>query len=291
MSTKYTQIITIEESKTFLIDVPIANNSIIPFFNKSLPNNLSGEIIAVNTSITSAKAHAKIDSLAPIKLPDFTLEDSETDKIYKTLGIEWTSARKQLDLLLTINGTDWKSVASISLLNPSGYPYRVYNLLNLFTENLTIELGDNGMLGVQIINVGYGVLSGNDKLTIYGSFQREIVLQQEIFVPAPTPISTNTEEDEIMALTPLSYSTKNIIIIPGNQDYSEKVKIASSLPTRKYLLIVNQGSTNTILELININFSINLLPRQTFEISRFGLWYTGDIYCYDEANFAIIEGV
>jgi hypothetical protein len=55
--------------------------------------------------VKNLKAHAKINSLPPIKLPDFQLEDSETDKLYKTLDIEWGSARKQLNLYISDNQT------------------------------------------------------------------------------------------------------------------------------------------------------------------------------------------
>jgi hypothetical protein len=121
-------ITTFNKAKTIVksLDSTTGQN-IVPIFSNTLTGNYPGSIISVNAFIKNLKAHAKISSLAPIKVPNFHLEDSETDKLYKTLDIEWGSPRKQLNLYISDNDIDWYQIGAISLLNPSGYPYRIYN--------------------------------------------------------------------------------------------------------------------------------------------------------------------
>ena len=135
------------------------------------------KIIGLNTFIKNLKVFASIKSLAEAALPDIQLEDSSAQKLQKVLDIEWKSARKQLNLFIATSNSDWQQVGSISLLNPSGYSFRIYNLMDLFTDNLALELGDNSKIGVQIQNVGYGLLIDADTVTVHGSYVEEFFLQ------------------------------------------------------------------------------------------------------------------
>ena len=134
------------------------------------------KIISWNCFVKNLKAYAKITSLDPIRLPNFGLEDSETDKLYKALDTEWKSPRKQLNVFIGENG-NWHPMGSVSLLNPSGYPYRVYNLIDLYTQNLAIELGSDGGIAVQLQDVGFGLLTNQDRMTIHGSCVEEIIVE------------------------------------------------------------------------------------------------------------------
>lgn len=145
----------------------------------------SYKIISFNCFLKNLRVFANVSSLPEAPLPDFAITDSATAKLTKTLDIEWKSPRKQLNLYITdaANPTleDWLQVGSISMINPYGYPFRVYNVLDLFTDNLALELGENGKIGVQVQDVGHGLISANDKVTIHGSYM------EEIFVEKPAP--------------------------------------------------------------------------------------------------------
>ncbi len=157
------------------------NNIIILYQNQNL--RLGSElmpgykIISFNSFIKNLKASAQIKSLPAVTLPEITDEDSETEKLYKVLDVEWKSPRKHLDLFISSDNNQWHLVDGLSLLNPSGYPYRVYDLMQFFTDNVAIELGDNSKIGCQIKEVGYGLLAKGDKLTIHGSYVEEIFLE------------------------------------------------------------------------------------------------------------------
>lgn len=135
------------------------------------------KIVGFNSFIKNLKVYASVKSLAEVSLPDFQLADSATQKIQKVLDIEWKSARKQLNLYIATTLIDWQQIGSISLLNPSGYAFRIYNLMDLFTDNLALELGENSKIGIQTQEVGYGLLDINDKVTVHGSYVEEIILQ------------------------------------------------------------------------------------------------------------------
>ncbi|MBW4480348.1 MAG: hypothetical protein KME54_26800 [Tolypothrix brevis GSE-NOS-MK-07-07A] len=239
---------------------------IIPVFANTLTGNYPGQLISVNAFVKNLKAHAKISSLAPVKLPNFTLEDSETDKLYKTLDIEWGSARKQLNLYISDNDTDWYQVGAISLLNPSGYPYRIYNLMDLITDNLAIELGENGRIGVQVQDVGYGALQTGDNITIHGSYV------QEIAVDSGSAVLQNTNDFEELV------DIVNTIILATN-------------PMRKYVAFTNNGDNPIYLNLgdtATLGQGIYLTPAGSFDFDK---PYFGAISAIAANDISSVSGV
>lgn len=172
----------INRAKT--ITIPLNSNhsnNIVPIYQS--PNLIIGseflpshKIVGFNSFIKNLKIYASIKSLEEVNLPNFELADSATQKVQKVLDIEWKSARKQLNVYIAGSTNDWEPIGSTSLLNPSGYGFRVYNIMDMFTDNLAIELGENSKIGVQMQDVGYGVLEANDKVTVHGSYVEEIIL-------------------------------------------------------------------------------------------------------------------
>lgn len=134
-------------------------------------------IVSFNSFVKNLKLYADIKSLESVNLPDLNVDDSETDKLYKMLDTEWKSPRKHLDLFIASGSNEWHLIGGLSLLNPSGYPYRVYDLMQLYTDNVAVELGDNSKLGCAIKDVGYGFLLNPDKVTIHGSYVEEIFVE------------------------------------------------------------------------------------------------------------------
>lgn len=237
---------TFNKVKTLVKSLDSATGQVIvPVFSNTLTGNYPGQIISINAFVKNLKAHAKIGSLAPVKLPNFQLEDSETDKLYKTLDIEWGSPRKQLNLYISDNQTDWYQIGAISLLNPSGYPYRIYNLMDLVTDNLAIELGENGRIGVQVQDVGYGTLQTGDTVTIHGSYV------QEIATDSNATIQNTTDFTELVDI-------ESTVILPAN-------------PLRKYLALTNNGNNSIYLTLgntVTLGQGIYLTPAGSFDLDK-----------------------
>jgi len=176
----------ISRVQSIALKLPAADNSIITVYSNTtlsvnsefMPNYT---IVSVSCFIKNLKVFASVSSLSEAPLPDFALDDSATTKLTKTIDVEWKSPRKQLNLYITNVKTptlnNWLQIGSVSLLNPYGYPFRVYNLMDLFTDNLALELGENGKIGVQVEDVGYNLLTDDDKVTIHGSYVEEIFVQ------------------------------------------------------------------------------------------------------------------
>lgn len=141
------------------------------------------KILSFNCFLKNLKAYASIGSLPEAPIPNFLAEDTQTDRLMKTLDAEWKSPRKQLDLHIGI-GYEWSPVGGVSFLNPYGYPYRTYNLLDLFTAGVSLELGSDSKVGASMTNVGNGVVTVQDRVTIHGSYVEEIIVE----FPDPQPI-------------------------------------------------------------------------------------------------------
>lgn len=230
------------------------------------PDSIPGlTVVSVNNFVKSLRAYAKITSLTEVSLPNFELTDSETDKLYKSLDVEWTSPRKQLDLLIN-QGDGWEIIGSVSLLNPSGYPYRSYNLQDLYTDNLALELGENGKVGVRVVDVGHGLLSGGDSLTIYGSYSQEIVVSS-------TSLLTECFDNNA------SVGTSSTLVLPANE-------------SRQYLSLTNIGENPCFINLgiaATINAGILLNPDGNFEMTASsGLW-RGAISAICESSSTLIS--
>ncbi|MCC5641317.1 hypothetical protein LC593_37095 [Nostoc sp. CHAB 5844] len=260
---------TINEVKPIVLRLDSTSNSdIYPIFSDVDFSIDNGSVLSENIFIKNLKAYVKIDSLPEANLPDITLEDSNTQALYKTLNTEWTSARKQLDLLVSEDSINWYPVGSISLLNPAGYPYRVYNIMDLYTQNLAIELGKNGRLGVQLKDAGWGLLQPGDTVTIHGSYVKEICIDD-------SPVQINNS-------------------IPFNKTINnESTIILEANPNRKYVLIVNESLEDIYLNLGILSIQgkgIVVKPGGVFEYSIQQIPYKGVITAISNSN-TVVSGI
>lgn len=260
-------------AKTIQLSLVQENGSnVIKLTDNSLPSNfnITNNIISRNKFIKNLKAYVSIKSLPEAELPNFLIEDSETEKLNKVLDVEWGAQRKQLNLLIRKdNNSDWMPIGETSLLNPTGYPYRIYNLLDIVTDNLAFELSDTASLGVQIEDVGYGLLTTDDKVNIYGSYIEEFVINDSM-----NPITNIFERtvllDQESIIAVLPNEQRKYVIIQNNNNHD----IHFSLST-------NAGSGSTVIKSGgHYELFINNVP------------YYNEISIYSEYNSSvlIVEG-
>jgi len=144
--------------------------------NTAKYSSIATEVIT-NGYIKNFRCKAKIKSLPEITLPVFDITETQSMRENKALSIEWGSPRKQLNCYASSDrGANWIEVDAVSLLNPAGYPYRTYNLLDLFSDNLALELGADAVVGVGLVEAGSGILTSEDKISIFGSYLEEVIL-------------------------------------------------------------------------------------------------------------------
>lgn len=163
---------------SYEVDRNLTNQTQI-ILDSGINNNFPDyDVLSINTFIKNLKLYASVPSLQEATLPEFNLEDSATERLYKALDAEWKEPRYQLDLF--ISGNDiWTQVGAISIVNIGGYPYRTYNLQDIYTDALAIELGSDGKIGVALKDVGYGYPGIDDKINVFGSYLKEVVHKVE----------------------------------------------------------------------------------------------------------------
>ncbi|MBW4678404.1 MAG: hypothetical protein KME52_31830 [Desmonostoc geniculatum HA4340-LM1] len=208
--------------------------------------------------IENLKAVSWVYSLAEVEFPVFELEDTESKQLLTAINLEWKSPRIQMDVVIDIGNTlSWQRVAAYSLLNSSPYPYREYSLGNH-------TLGDNCMIGLQIRNVGFGLLQngtgGQDKVTAFADLKRVITIEKivdtsvkianNITTIPSTIVNTNINRK---GLTFFNSSDKNIFIDTVNtvSASSHMVKLEpgdyyespAPIYTGNYYAVVASGSS------------------------------------------------
>ncbi|MFE4108568.1 hypothetical protein [Almyronema epifaneia] len=220
--------------------------------------------------ITDLRCNIDISSLPESELPDLSAATSRTDRITAVRDLEWRSPRKQLDFLMrdTYSG-GWQKIASLSLLNRE--PYYMINLLAYLSDNVAFMVANDAALGVQVVNVGKGLLEGADKVTVFGAVKEEVTT-----IPQ--------EASEIVTSQDLSFpvAEQSAIVIPAN-------------PARKQLSLVNRSASATVYlsyaSLAQIGYGIALYPNGgAYEINQSNL-YKGAISAIATGPNALLSGM
>ncbi len=250
--------------KTIKLKLSPTTTGIIPLFDNSL--NQFNDSISKAAFVKTLKAFSKITSLTPVRLPNFRLEDSESEKLYKTLDVEFNSPRKQLDLFIGNVGS-WEQVGSVSLLNPSGYPYRMFNLLDFYSDGIAAELGDGMTLGVQVVDVGFGLLQDTDFVTIHGNINQEYLLSGDSSNNNGGNNGSGNIDINVRANS-ISTCSSKISATLG----SGFIQLLAKNDNRLYFLIENKDNDESITLKISDAF-ITIKPGGTFDLSA----YNGEV--------------
>lgn len=240
-STSSSRIITVFENRT---DVEDSNYL------------MNAQHVIYNGFVKTLRAKVAINSIPETTLPGLTLEQSRNERLLAVRDVEWNSPRKQLDLYLSQTYNNWHHIGSISLLRIP--PFRIVNLMEFYTENIAIELGSTGAIGVAIKDVGYGLLGNGDEVVIYGSATTEVVVvPQEI-----KPIQSCTDYG-------WTVGTESAMILPATDD-------------RKQITFTNTGDGTVYVNLgsdAELGKGIALMPRGgSYEFNRSNNPYNGSIH-------------
>lgn len=136
--------------------------------------------IAVNRYygfITDLRMKVKIRSIPEKPLPELDVEQSRTQRITAVRDMEWTGERYQFGLYMECSNSPLLHIASVSLLNR--IPYYHVNLMPYFTDNAIINIANDARILGRVEDAGYGLLSGDDDLVIFGSCKEEFTTLPE----------------------------------------------------------------------------------------------------------------
>jgi hypothetical protein len=230
--------------------------------NKSLGFN-KNSIITVNEvlALISLKVIAWISSLNEVQLPELLIEESKQQQAIKVMDLQWKSPRKQLDLYLLQNQNSYL-LGSISILHPSGYPYTQYNLMELLdANNERFLIGNDWDIGIKLEDAGYGLLNGNDKITVFGTVEK--VITTAISTP-PFTINLSTSSN-VGTTTPPSDIQLSAMSVNENVDANTVIgtftTIGSSSTAFTYNLVAGFGDTdNSAFTIANNQLLINESP-------------------------------
>lgn len=129
-----------------------------------------------------------VKSLPQVNFPMFPLELSQSEINAQILNLQWLSPRIHVDLLLGDNVLD-----IISILSPSPYPYAKIDVGNF-------SLGESESLKINIVDAGYGLLTGQDKLVVNCELESFFFVQK---------ISNGTRKDVVVSNSPTKILNSN----------------------------------------------------------------------------------
>jgi hypothetical protein len=194
----------------------------------------------VNGFLSELYCYSEIDSLAETPIPNYESTDSDTAKLNKTLAVVWAGPRFHLCTWIakTLNPSadSWVKTGMISLLNSAGYPYRRDRPLDLLTDNLAREFGENTCIGVSLKGVGYGLPDVRDLINIDGAWKQDCRIVQPDFIPVLVSggtVQPVTQRERIKDLT--------ISSINANR----KVSVLAINNTRLSAAIANTSQSST----------------------------------------------
>ncbi len=196
--------------------------------------------------IEDLRVYVNVKSIPEAELPLLDVTDSQTYKVTAIRDMEWRSSRKHMQLAIEkdlVGGGQLEVVvAELSCLNR--FPYYQVNLLAMLCDNLAAGINAGTRLKARMVNAGYGVLQGSDRVAIFGS------AKEESFDLPNLPLSATSYRWQI--------SPSSQIILPANNG-------------RAQVTLVNEGGSTIYLAYGNAATvgGIALLPQGgSYEINQ-----------------------
>lgn len=121
--------------------------------------------------ITSLRATIDINSLPELIPPDINVLDTEADKESKRNEAVTNTPRKCMQLYLRNSNSKSLLIGEVLLFNR--LPYYYVSLIKYFTDTITFDVAPDTVITAQMKDIGYGILTGSDKVAIVGSVVEE----------------------------------------------------------------------------------------------------------------------
>jgi hypothetical protein len=125
--------------------------------------------------IEDLRAYINVKSIPEAQLPLLDVTDTQTYKVTAIRDMEWGSDRKHMQLAIEkdIPNADPLLVIVAELSCLHRFPYYQVNLLAMLCDNLAAGINAGTRLKARMVNAGYGVLQGSDRVAIFGSAKEE----------------------------------------------------------------------------------------------------------------------
>lgn len=163
---------TIENRQKIITALTAENaGNILELFTYTPYHKLGYRVLSESMRMRNIQLQSFVIAIPPQPFPVFPLEASESETQLELLKLEWQNPRYHCNLWIKNEFYDWIRLGIASIQNASPAPYREY----VFPDQ---QLGDNAMLGMQIQNVGWGLLQGQDRVNITADLHKTITLQK-----------------------------------------------------------------------------------------------------------------
>lgn len=254
----------------------------------------------VNALIHDCWVTAKIRSLPEVKLPIFGEFDPTEERLRKTLLYEWGTARLELELLLGDPLGNWGSFGETAIKNSNGYRYRKHRALDLMTDAPGFQLEEGYKIGVQLINVGFGDLTSQDKIDILGAWTQEFVAVQaqppyvinNVYGSSQSPSPSPTPTPVVIPTLTLSLASSATTV---NANNDEKINlIVTDIPVGTQLTGtwfkdgINTGIIESVITTGNVIQLSTLKLREKFSgLYKLRMFYNDTGYISNEVSVTV----
>ena len=191
--------------------------------------------------LKTLSVRSEISSLDAVQVPEFEQPSNQADRYIKTRDMTWTQPRYQLDLCLKKEGLGWYEYVSVSVQNHASIPYMNQALLEYMNDGLAYALAEGTELGIKFQDVGFGLPSANDRVTVFGEVHEEIIVRPRLATSC-APLNWNLNGSKT---TVANEDLKRIQLLLVNSGQSMIwVSRSGSAEIGKGLVILPGGSLN-----------------------------------------------
>jgi ABC-type Zn2+ transport system substrate-binding protein/surface adhesin len=196
---------TILVTKTIQKKITKLTTGIIPLFDSQTDGFQN--VVSKSIIIDNLTGFSNLPSLQAVAIPNWRLNENELNKQYRTLDVEFNSYRKQLNIYIGRNN-EWQKIGVFSLINPSAYPYKFFNLLDFISSGEIAKFQSGYTIGLEVEDVGFGLLGENDFISVKGSYTEQYTLGNTDLVKNQEPIAIEdivNLQDELDGKSPTNH--------------------------------------------------------------------------------------
>ncbi|MEM6836892.1 MAG: hypothetical protein AAF609_08545 [Cyanobacteria bacterium P01_C01_bin.120] len=194
--------------------------------------------------ITDLRATVRVNSFAPVQPPVLRIGSSASEKAEAIREAEFNSERCHLAVYLRNSRTGWTEIYREPIVNRQ--PFYTIDLTTYLTNQPAFAVSSDSQLAVRLLDIGFGLIDGDDSISIYGSAREEVTAlpndgrlittstssqatatNQPSMILAPNPyrkgldITNLSETDKVsLSFNPGVVSLNGIVLYPGGGSFS-----------------------------------------------------------------------
>lgn len=141
---------------------------------------LAGLNFVTNAYLHDLQAISRINSggIPKSTMPNYDYNQTEGERVMATLQFEWGTAMMELRVFSGSPSGQWIEYGASAIKNVTGHRYRRHTLIDLLTDNPTLQIEQGWKIGVMLEDVGLGSLLAGDEVHITASWVQEVIVAQ-----------------------------------------------------------------------------------------------------------------